>query len=286
MRTLLVNVLGWAVLAGHVGYADANTILRVNKNDPSCSNISGAPFCSIQAAINVSQPGDIVGVDGGGVYFETIRIRTDELTVNTQKQLPATINGAIIEGIRVALFDFIVQGGGIVARTLPGSANCTEVTIGFNQVSQSGIQIDHCEDASIINNVVNGGGISVLFSGNAEVVGNNVNAGGFSVFMSRGAILAANVATNNIFSGFNLTASEAQLKRNRAIGNGEDGFRIGLGSFGDLRRNRAIGNRFFGIREIARHAGDPARGRGTYKKNICRGNQLGASSPRRLCKRK
>jgi hypothetical protein len=72
-------------------------------------------------------------------------------------------------------------------------------------------------------------------------------------------------------------ASEAVLKRNKAIGNGESGFVIGGISFGELTRNRAIGNRFFGIHQFA---GFPTGGDGAYKTNICRRNGLGASSLR------
>jgi parallel beta-helix repeat protein len=253
MRTLLVNVLRWAVLAAPIVPAVA-AVIDINNADPGCNNVTGAPFCSISAGLNAARPFDSVRVFDG-VYHESIRIRTDDLTVNGVN-LP-TINGAKIEAIRVSFFGFDVQGGGIVATTLPGSSNCTEVGIGYNQAT--GIAIDHCEGATINNNTVNGGGISVSFSGNVDVVGNTVNAGsGFSLFMSSGATLLRNIARDNRGDGFFLRAADdARLNRNIATGNGENGFRIDLLTFATLKRNRAIGNRFYGIRQIARHPGDP-----------------------------
>lgn len=54
MRTLLVNVLRWAVFAAHIGYAGAAT-LSVNKADPRCNDAAGTPFCSTSAAIDTAQ---------------------------------------------------------------------------------------------------------------------------------------------------------------------------------------------------------------------------------------
>jgi hypothetical protein len=62
MQTLLVNVLRWVLLAAPIVPAHA---AFVNKNDPGCSDVVGAPFCTIQAAINAAPPNGFVSVVNG-----------------------------------------------------------------------------------------------------------------------------------------------------------------------------------------------------------------------------
>jgi hypothetical protein len=67
MRTLLVNVLGWAVLAAPIVHADAGI---VNTTDPGGDDVAGAPSCAISAAINEALANDS---------------RTHDLTVNGRR---------------------------------------------------------------------------------------------------------------------------------------------------------------------------------------------------------
>lgn len=76
---------------------------------------------------------DLVLVSAG-IYHETIRIRTDDLSVGGNRSFP-TIGGISIEAIGVSVGNFNVFDGGIVASTLPRVSNCTEVSIGGNLVN-------------------------------------------------------------------------------------------------------------------------------------------------------
>src|SRR3989344_1633979 len=55
-----------------VSFANA-AILNVNITNGLCNNITGTPFCNIQAAINNASSGDTINV-ASGTYFEQLTI--------------------------------------------------------------------------------------------------------------------------------------------------------------------------------------------------------------------
>lgn len=322
MRTLLVVILRWALLAAPIVHAEAAT-LQVNNINPVCDDTAGTPFCSISAAINSAFPGDAILV-ADSVYLETLRILTDDLTLVGQG-LP-TIDGANsfvgplegvvnINAIGISFVGFEVRGssqigiranplstGSLIGASPLSTGSCAQANISENWVHNNrtrGIEVGKrtlgCENVLISRNRVwsNGhGGISISGGGGNIVSRNRAvkNGGaGFNVILSRGNKLFRNVARSNGGNGFSIEASGGdgfnivdgdRLNRNIAIRNGKSGFYVGRGSVDTLlTRNRATRNRFFGFQQSQAFFS-------RYRKNICRKNRLGPSSPPGLCRRR
>jgi nitrous oxidase accessory protein NosD len=69
---VLVCVLALTCFLAAAPEAHAAT-LNVDKTNPACSDVTGTPYCTIQAAVNAAGPGDTVNVVAG-TYVEVVNV--------------------------------------------------------------------------------------------------------------------------------------------------------------------------------------------------------------------
>ena len=60
--------------------------LKVDNGDPNCSDVTGNPYCTIQAAVDDASSGDTIKVDDG-TYNENVTINKDGLTLEADSDL-------------------------------------------------------------------------------------------------------------------------------------------------------------------------------------------------------
>ena len=119
MRCCLVRFLSlpgvWSLfVVSGTGLLNASV---VDNTDPDCSDLSGNPFCTIQAAIDAAVPGETISI-GAGTYFENLVI-AKSLTLEGAGMDETLVDGAgldrvvSIEGDHVVtLSKLTLQNGG------------------------------------------------------------------------------------------------------------------------------------------------------------------------------
>ena len=94
--------------------------LTVDNTAPACDDVSGAPFCTIQSALNNAVPGDTITV-APGFYPENIAVNTSNLVivgVNHPESGPVSITatGVRFEGFKVSDSIDILGNGNTILR--------------------------------------------------------------------------------------------------------------------------------------------------------------------------
>ena len=184
--------------------------LTVNMNNPSCDDISGTPYCKIQAAIAAASHGDIVMVYDG-TYSEQIDFLGKAITLISVNGAAATIidgstiSGTVVkfvsgEGTNTVMNGFTIQngnstqGGGIrlLNNSSPTITNCTisnnkassTTTGGGIYASYSSPIITNCTIRD--NNGSLGGGVYAEYSNlriSDSTINNNQANGGGGIYL-------------------------------------------------------------------------------------------------------
>lgn len=268
----IVTILTLVVSIAIASPAQAVT-LPVNINDLSCDDSLGTTlFCSIGAALNAALPEDIIQV-AGGVYFEGISIDINNVAVIGQGRPVIDGNDVAIRADGVTFSGFDIRNGGTIVMLC--TLTCRGNLITANRILGGGNLL---------------GGISIVLSDSNVISHNRVNGNiGPGIYVDGSAsnnMFLKNVVTRNPVGGFLILGSRNRFTKNKATRNGMDGFWVAspFATFNTFNRNIAMRNQFFGFRD------DNTSGAGTsgtanrYKKNICKKNGRGGSSPDSLCK--
>ena len=117
----------------------AETISVNNTAKASCNETTGAPFCSIQAAINHAQNGDTINIVAG-IYKESILI-TKEITL-------------VGIGKTVALKPKINTNGIVIHANNVTLKNLKIVTSNTSKYKTSAIRIEAADNVSIVNTTI------------------------------------------------------------------------------------------------------------------------------------
>ena len=183
--------------------------IDVDGEDPTCSDVTGTPFCTIQAAINASGDADTVLVMPG-TYHENINFMGKPITVKSDQGPSATIidggsadtvayfgNGetpaSVLDGFTLqngyagttaTLAQF--QGGGILIHSASPTIKNNVITDNVADLPGFGIDIywgSPVIDGNTIRNNhgsgcctggTGGGGIAIVGGGSAQIINNSI----------------------------------------------------------------------------------------------------------------
>ena len=151
-------VIGSSVLMGATAHAAASTLIWVNNaSGAGCADAAGSgsqaqPYCTIQAAVNVAQPGDTVEVEPG-VYNAQNNITTSgtssaPITIEADTQeAPVAISGVAHAFYVSGASNIVIKGFQIGATTaepvlISGSSDVTVQKLAFNWVPDDGFEND------------------------------------------------------------------------------------------------------------------------------------------------
>jgi parallel beta-helix repeat protein len=267
--------------------------LNVDNTNPACDDTGGIPFCTISAALEQADPGDIVNVTDG-IYFESIGIDKDNLTVKgsghptidgggASTVVSIDANGVSFKGFEVA--------NGIIGINIGGSQNKVKrnwVHDAFTGI-HIGVGFDSSETFHVVahNRVYNikGSGIEVVSSKNT--IRRNLsrkNIGGVGIIValsSNDNILTNNRASKNTFGGFGIGGSRNKVINNVAKKNGGNGFGAGGGQDNEFVGNTANENQQYGFVDLT--TGDGTQGTANFYTNNSCENNAGGSLPSGLC---
>jgi hypothetical protein len=177
-------------------------------------------------------------------------------------------NGNELNGV-LAQFNtdgILVEGStNLVTDSIAKSNGRGFVVTGFNDVNRN---------QALLNT---GDGLTVTGSGHIVARNSVKRNGGVGVVVGgSGAFVDRNQSVSNGGDGFSIAGNGHTVDRNTAKLNGGDGFSVADGGSA-FDRNQTKSNRGFGIL-------DESGGGNTYtRKNVCKGDLLGDSSPEGLC---
>ncbi len=180
MKTRLQRLAFFILFAG-LAASSAQAQLLVDQNDVGCSDVTGTPYCTIQAAVNAATAGQTVSV-APGTYIENVTINKNLTLFSTSGRAVTTIQGLSSVG---SLGAVVVTGG------------------------TSGVQIGGVGQGFTIVGIDNGApgveNAAVYFQGshsNAVVRDNEVVANGDHGLVTEfGATISGFIIDDNEFSG-------------------------------------------------------------------------------------
>ncbi len=106
MKTRLQR-LAFLILFAGLASSSAQAQLLVDQNDVGCSDVTGTPYCTIQAAVNAATAGQTVSV-APGTYIENVTINKNLTLFSTSGRAVTTIQGLSSVG---SLGAVVVTGG-------------------------------------------------------------------------------------------------------------------------------------------------------------------------------
>lgn len=192
--------------------AIAGTTLYVDINDAGCNDITGAPYCSIQAAINAAITGDTIEV-AAGTYAEA-------LTVNKGVDINGAGEGVtIVDGSAVTTYNVSITADNVSVSNLTLLGNPSTGTYGFkasnvSNFSISNVTIDDCKRTGLDLNGVTGATISNV------TVTDTASGNGIGVTDS------TNVAINDVTTSNNAWGAIRVSSGGCCYGPGVDNFSI------------------------------------------------------------
>lgn len=241
---------------GNTGGSSSDPVtLMVDNQDPDCSDVDGAPYCTIQAAIDSAQPGDTVQVMDG-TYTEHLVITTDDLQVLGGISLPEIVGteqtaGVTITASGVTFAGFTVRDsdvGILMSDTKETRISACEV---FDNASD-GIRLAG-EGSSVTDNEVydNGDdgiqlGDGILFTKDCEISENDVHGNaneGIRLYYAQDNLITDNSCIQNLSDGIRADYRSAtnDLQENFCEENGHDGLEVD-GAFCQVEDNSVVGD--------------------------------------------
>jgi parallel beta-helix repeat protein len=126
LRRVMVFALLVGLLVPVAGVAGAAESLFVDNTDAGCHDVTGTPYCSIQAAIDAAAPGDTVHVAAG--YYEENQASFRDLFIDKSLNLIGAGSGETIVGLSedktnglevhgAAISDVLIEGITFTRRT-------------------------------------------------------------------------------------------------------------------------------------------------------------------------
>jgi len=122
-------ILGGLLLGGLLGANTSHaTVLYVDINNPTCNDISGSPYCSIQDAIKASKTGDTVSVAAGNYNENILFLGGKTITLISEEGAMSTVidggnkdtvvifaagNNSTLDGFTITNGSTSGNGGGI-----------------------------------------------------------------------------------------------------------------------------------------------------------------------------
>ena len=81
--------------------ATGGTTWYVDINDGACNDVTGAPFCTIQAAINAAYTGDTIEV-AAGTYAEALNVNAG-VTINGAGEGLTIVDGSAVTSYNISV---------------------------------------------------------------------------------------------------------------------------------------------------------------------------------------
>ncbi len=188
--------------------APAEAATRRVDNQVSCSDLAGTPYCTIGAAVSMSDPGDTVSVADGSY---TGRVSVTRSGTSSAPIVITTSERAIVksssQGFDLSGVSWVTVDGFTVDHTVNEGFRCTlcsDVTLSNNKVTNSagsGIYINNSSNTELFNNKIADSlltGIDIAGSNNIRVLGGYVTRSGLR-------------ASGKVRNGIRFSAASASL---------------------------------------------------------------------------
>ena len=88
----LCLVLTWTLLDLRAAVAAPVATLNVDNSDPLCNDLTGAPYCTIQAAVDDAVDSDTIAV-AAGTYTENVEVASKSIRVSGAGLTQTIVNG-------------------------------------------------------------------------------------------------------------------------------------------------------------------------------------------------
>ena len=183
MKKIILGLAGIALIFGLMGNVGAtNATLYVDNTNVACDDTTGAPYCTIQAAINVTNSGDTIEVaDSTYTITSKISVNEENITITGNTTNPENVVVQYSDSDQnYPIFDMRASGVTIEGvMTINGKSG-----FWFDQSGVTGCTISHC-----IIDPVNEYGIYMKNGGSEHTIEHNTISNTGQTYPSAPAIL-------------------------------------------------------------------------------------------------